>query len=67
MKTVEIIRAVATGQASAREVCEQALARIEAGDGRINAFTERTWRRARADGSCASPPPTSGCWASSWS
>jgi amidase/aspartyl-tRNA(Asn)/glutamyl-tRNA(Gln) amidotransferase subunit A len=49
MKTMELLRAVATGERSAREVCDQALARIESGDGRINAFTERTLRRARAE------------------
>lgn len=35
----EIAVAVASGKQSAVEVAEAALARIEAGDGRINAFT----------------------------
>lgn len=49
MRTVEILRAVASGERSAREVCEESLARIAASDGRINAFTERTADRARAE------------------
>jgi AtzE family amidohydrolase len=47
--TVTIIRSVATGQASAREMAEEALARIEASDERVNAFTEKTVARARAE------------------
>lgn len=46
MKTLEILRAVASGERSAREVCEGALARVEASDGVINAFTGRTAARA---------------------
>jgi AtzE family amidohydrolase len=49
MKTAEILRAVASGERSAREVCEAALERVAASDGRINAFTERTADRARAE------------------
>lgn len=49
MKTLEAVRAVATGQASAREVCDAALACIEMGDASINAFTHRTVERARAE------------------
>ena len=49
MNTLDILRAVATGERSAREVCEAALARIEATDGAINAFSERTAARARAE------------------
>lgn len=49
MKTLEILRAVASGERSAREVCDAALARIEGSDARINAFTERTAVRARAE------------------
>lgn len=49
MKTVGILRAVASGERSAREVCEATLERIAASDGRINAFTERTADRARAE------------------
>jgi amidase/aspartyl-tRNA(Asn)/glutamyl-tRNA(Gln) amidotransferase subunit A len=49
MKTVQLLRAVASGALSAREVCETAIARIEATDARVNAFTARTLQRARAE------------------
>jgi AtzE family amidohydrolase len=49
MKTLELLRAVASGERGAREVCDAALAGIEATNGGINAFTERTVRRARAE------------------
>lgn len=49
MKTAELLAAVAGGAASAREVCEASIARIEATDGEVNAFTERTVARARAE------------------
>ena len=49
MNSAAIIKSVATGQASACEVLESAIARIEATDGRVNAFTERTLQRARAE------------------
>jgi AtzE family amidohydrolase len=49
MKTLDILRAVASGERSAREVCDAALARIDASDTHINAFTERTVTRARAE------------------
>lgn len=49
MNTAAILQAIATGERSAREVCDQALAHIEAGDGAINAFTATTARRARAE------------------
>lgn len=49
MKTLEVLRAVSSGEASARELCDAALARIEASDARVNAFTERTVTRARAE------------------
>ena len=49
MNTTTILHAIATGERSAREVCDAALAHIEASDGAINAFTETTARRARAE------------------
>ncbi len=49
MNGTEILRAVASGEASAREVCDAAFARIEATDGRVNAFTDKTLQRARAE------------------
>ncbi|HVZ47016.1 MAG TPA: AtzE family amidohydrolase [Ramlibacter sp.] len=44
-----LIDAVAGGEASAREVCEAAIARVESTDARINAFTEHTFARARRE------------------
>ena len=49
MKTADLLRAVASGERSAAEVCEAAIARIEATDGQVNAFTERGFTRARAE------------------
>ncbi|MBC7377347.1 MAG: AtzE family amidohydrolase [Burkholderiaceae bacterium] len=46
---VQIVRAVATGQASAAEVLEASIARIEATDSKVNAFTNKTYGRARAE------------------
>ncbi len=40
---------VATGNVSARELLQASMARIEATDTRVNAFTEKTWRRAFAE------------------
>jgi AtzE family amidohydrolase len=44
-----ILRQVATGEASAREVLSAAIERIEDTDANVNAFTERTFERARAE------------------
>ena len=49
MNTLATLRAVATGQASAAEVLETAIARTEVTDARVNAFTEKTLQRARAE------------------
>ena len=49
MTTSDILQAVASGERSAREVCEAAIARIEATDDRVNAFTGPTLTRARAE------------------
>ena len=49
MNTATLLHAIATGERSAREVCDAALAHIEASDGAINAFTAITARRARAE------------------
>src|SRR5205085_8408901 len=46
---VELLRAVATGERSAREVCEAALARVAASDDSVNAFTACTAERALAE------------------
>jgi len=49
MNTVDILRSVASGERSAREVCEAALAQVDASDAKVNAFTERTAKRARIE------------------
>ena len=49
MNTTAILRSVAGGERSAREVCDEALAHIESTNGTINAFTEVTAARARAE------------------
>lgn len=49
MKTLEILQAIASGERSAREVCEAALAAIERSEPQVNAFTARTLARARAE------------------
>lgn len=41
--------ALASGHASAREVADACIARTEAGNGRVNAFTDFTFARARAE------------------
>jgi AtzE family amidohydrolase len=45
----ELLEGIAAGTISAREACDAAIARIEATDGEINAFTGRTFDRARAE------------------
>lgn len=54
MKTIALdaaamAAAVASGEVSARELLDTSLARIESTDGRVNAFTEKTQARARAE------------------
>jgi amidase/aspartyl-tRNA(Asn)/glutamyl-tRNA(Gln) amidotransferase subunit A len=49
MSSMQLLEAVAGGEASAREVCEAAIALIEASDKKVNAFTEKTLARARAE------------------
>lgn len=44
-----LARAIARGELSAAEALEQTLARIEATDARVNAFTDRTFERARRE------------------
>ncbi len=47
--STDLLQAIARGERSAREVCEAAIACIEATDGQVNAFTGRTFERARAE------------------
>jgi AtzE family amidohydrolase len=49
MDGAQLLQAIASGELGAREVCDAAVARIEATDAQINAFTERTFARARAE------------------
>ena len=49
MNSQGLLRAVARGETSAREICEAAVARIEASDAQVNAFTHRTFERARTE------------------
>lgn len=49
MNSAALLRAMAAGELSAAEVCERAIARIEATEPKINAFTDRTLLRARAE------------------
>ena len=47
--TQQIARQVASGERSAAEVLEDSIARIEATDARVNAFTSKGYARARAE------------------
>ena len=47
--STQLLRDITSGDRSAREVCEAALAQVERTDGAVNAFTERTAARARAE------------------
>lgn len=49
MNTPALLQAIANGERSAREVCEAAIEQIGATDSQANAFTERTFARARAE------------------
>ena len=49
MDSTQLLEAIAGGTVSAAEACEAAIARIEATDARIHAFTDRTLERARTE------------------
>jgi amidase/aspartyl-tRNA(Asn)/glutamyl-tRNA(Gln) amidotransferase subunit A len=49
MKTAQLLRCIASGELSAVEVLDDAIASIDASDARINAFTGKTLARARAE------------------
>ena len=49
MRTPDLARAIVAGEVSAREALAASIARIEATDARVNAFTARTFERARAE------------------
>ncbi len=48
-RSLDVVHAIARGERSAVEVLEQSLARIEATDGRVNAFTHVGHERARRE------------------
>ncbi|MES2282571.1 MAG: AtzE family amidohydrolase [Pseudomonadota bacterium] len=47
--TAELIRGIAAGEFSAQEVLASSIERIEATDGRVNAFTGKSYERARRE------------------
>ena len=49
LRTAGLVKAVADGELSALEVLQASIARIEATDGRINAFTDKGFERARRE------------------
>jgi len=49
MRTPDLARAIVAGEVSAREALDTSIARIEATDARVNAFTARTFERAQAE------------------
>jgi AtzE family amidohydrolase len=49
MKGFEVAHAISTGYVSAREVLEASIARIEATDAAVNAFTGKSYLRARRE------------------
>ncbi len=49
LRSFELARAIAAGELSAGEALEASIARIEATDGRVNAFTGKSYARARAE------------------
>lgn len=49
LRSHELARAVAAGKLGAAELLEQHIARIEASDGRVNAFTGKHYARARRE------------------
>jgi amidase/aspartyl-tRNA(Asn)/glutamyl-tRNA(Gln) amidotransferase subunit A len=49
LEGLAVVRAIAAGELSAAEALQQAMDRIEATDGQVNAFTGRSFDRARAE------------------
>ncbi len=47
--TAELVRGIAAGEFSAQEVLQSCIARIDATDARVNAFTGRSYARARRE------------------
>jgi hypothetical protein len=57
MMTLKLLHALAARQVSARELCDAAIARIEALDPKINAVVVRDFDRARTRWFAALPGP----------
>ena len=49
MNSIAVLAAVASGQMSAAEACDAAIERVQAVESGVNAFTDRTYERARAE------------------
>ena len=49
LRSASLIKAIADGELSAVEVLKTSIARIEATDGRVNAFTDKSYERARRE------------------
>ncbi|MBI2744203.1 MAG: AtzE family amidohydrolase [Burkholderiales bacterium] len=49
MNSAALLHAIAAGEISAAQACENAIARITATEDKVNAFTDRTVARARAE------------------
>ena len=68
MNALELAQAIAAGDFSAREVLDAHIERIEATDAKINAFTKKSYARARREADsvdtqrsqCATLPPLAG-------
>lgn len=68
MNALELAQAIAAGDFSAREVLDAHIERIEATDAKINAFTRKSYARARREADsvdtqrsqCAALPPLAG-------
>ena len=62
LKSADLARAIRLGDISAREATEAAIARVEATDSAVNAFTGKSYQRARqeaaaVDGASANVEP----------
>jgi AtzE family amidohydrolase len=60
LPTAELARAIATGELSAVEVLEERIERIAQTDAQVNAFTERTYERARNEAQAVDAARTRG-------
>ena len=49
LRSAGLVKAIADGDLSAVEVLKTSVTRIEATDGRVNAFTDKSYERARRE------------------